>query len=91
MVGILKNASEPKVPKDFFNLGSDVAVEERNETEGTVKEDAEDTESEDAESSPPPTKTVASSQEEALPEGFFDDPLLDAKVRNTVKLLSWIL
>jgi hypothetical protein len=84
MVGILKNAPEPKVPKDFFDLGIHVAVEERNETEGTMMEDGKDTDSDDSEPSPQPTKTVACSQEEALPEGFFDDPLLDAKVRNTV-------
>jgi hypothetical protein len=84
MVGILKNAPEPKVPKDFFDSESHVAVEEVNQTEDATMEDAKDADSDDSEPSPQPVKTVVSSHEEALPEGFFDDPLLDAKVRNTV-------
>lgn len=84
MVGILKNAPEPEVPKDDIDLRSRVAVEERNDTEDVVMEDGKDTDSDDSEPLPQPTKTVVSNQEEALPEGFFDDPLLDAKVRNTV-------
>lgn len=81
MAGILKNAPEPKVPEDFFDLGNCAAVEEIKRNEDTLMEDGEDS---DDDSEPPPetTKTVASSQEEVLPEGFFDDPLLDAKVRN---------
>jgi hypothetical protein len=83
LAGILKNAPEPKVPEDFFDLGNRAAVKEINRNEDTLMEDGEDS---DDDSEPPPetTKTVASNQEEVLPEGFFDDPLLDAKVRINV-------
>jgi hypothetical protein len=74
MVRILKNAPKPKMPKDFFDLGRHVAVEERNKTEGTMMEDEKDTDSDDSEPSPQPTKTVTCSQEEALPEGFLMTP-----------------
>jgi hypothetical protein len=84
MVGILKNAPEPKAPNDFFDLGNLGAVEEINQNEDTVMEVGEDGDSDDSEPSPETTKTVPSSQEDTLPEGFFDDPLLDAKVRNSV-------
>jgi hypothetical protein len=84
MVGILKNAPEPKVPRDFFDLGNHEAVEEMNQTQDTVMDDEVVADSKDSESSCQPTKTVASCQEETLPEGFFDDPLLDAKVRHTL-------
>jgi hypothetical protein len=90
MVGILKSAQEPKVPNDFFDLGRHVAVEERSETEGTVMEDRKDTDSDDSEPSLQLTKAVVCSQEEALPEGFFDDPLLDAKVRNKTHELDFV-
>jgi hypothetical protein len=83
MVGILKNAPEPKVPEDFFDLGNRPAVKEINGNEDTAMEDGEDS-GDDSKPSPDTTKTAASSQEEVLPEGFFDDPLLDAKVRNSV-------
>jgi hypothetical protein len=84
MAGILKNAPEPKVPEDFFDLGNHAATQEINQNEDTLMEDGEDTDDDDSEPSPETTKTVASSQEEVLPEGFFDDPLLDAKVSNIV-------
>jgi hypothetical protein len=84
MVGILKNSPEPKVPRDFFDLGNHAAVEEMNQTQNTVMEDEVVADNKDSEPSCQPIKTVASFQEEALPEGFFDDPLLDAKVRHTV-------
>jgi hypothetical protein len=88
IVGILKNAPEPQVPEDFFDLGNCAAVKEINGNEDTVMEDEEDEkdadDDDDSKSSPDTTKTVASSQEEVLPEGFFDDPLLDAKVSNAV-------
>jgi hypothetical protein len=83
IVGILKNAPEPQVPEEFFDLGNRTAVKEINGNEDTVMEDGEDAD-EDSEPSPDTTKTVASGQEDVLPEGFFDDPLLDAKVRNVV-------
>jgi hypothetical protein len=79
MVGILKNAPELKVPRDFFDLGNDAAVQEVNQIEKTVMDD-EVADNKDSEPPHQPIKTVASHQEEALPEGFFDDPLLDAKV-----------
>jgi hypothetical protein len=84
MVGILKNAPEPKVPRDFFDLGNHATVEEVNRTQKAVMEDEVVEDNKDSEPSRQSTKTVASCQEEALPEGFFDDPLLDAKVRYTV-------
>ncbi|XP_023722543.1 zinc finger protein 830 [Cryptotermes secundus] len=80
--GILKNAPQPKVPEDFFDLGNHATVEEVNRNEDTVMEDGEYPSDDDSEPPPETTKTVASSQEEVLPEGFFDDPLLDAKARN---------
>lgn len=80
--GILKNSPEPKVPRDFFDLGNHAAVEEMNQTQNTVMEDEVVADNKDSEPSCQPIKTVASFQEEALPEGFFDDPLLDAKARN---------
>jgi hypothetical protein len=66
-------------------LANCAPVEEINQKEDTLMEDGEDV---DDDSEPPheTTKTVASSQGEVLPEGFFDDPLLDAKVRNNVTL-----
>jgi hypothetical protein len=80
MVGILKNAPELKVPKDFFDLGNDATVQEMNQMQKTVKEDEVVADNKDSEPPHQPTKTVPLCQEEALPEGFFDDPLLDAKV-----------
>lgn len=80
--GILKNAPEPKVPEDFFDLGNCAATQEINSNEDALMEDGEDADDDDSEPSPETTKTVASSQEDVLPEGFFDDPLLDAKARN---------
>jgi len=79
--GILKNAPELKVPKDFFDLGNDATAQEMDQMQKTVMEDEVVA---DNDSEPPhqPTKTVPLCQEEALPEGFFDDPLLDAKARN---------
>jgi len=79
MVGILKNAPELKVPKDFFDLGNDATAQEMNHIQKTVVED-EVVPDNDSEPLHQPTKTVPLCQEEALPEGFFDDPLLDAKV-----------
>jgi len=80
MVGILKNAPELKVPKDLFDLGNDVTVQEMNQMQNPVKEDEVVADNKDSEPPHQPTKTVPLCQEEALPEGFFDDPLLDAKV-----------
>jgi hypothetical protein len=79
MVGILKNAPELKVPKDFFDLGNDAAVQETNQLQKTEMEDEDVVGNKDSELPHQPTKTVPSCQEEALPEGFFDDPLQDAK------------
>jgi hypothetical protein len=86
MIGILKNAPEPKVAEDFFSLGNSAAVKDNNGSYDTVMEDGEDADNVDSEPPPGTTKTVASNQEEVLPEGFFDDPLLDAKVRNSIVL-----
>ncbi|PNF28637.1 hypothetical protein B7P43_G08707 [Cryptotermes secundus] len=79
--GILKNAPQPKMPEDLFDLENH-AIVEVNRNEETVMEDGEDPSDDDSEPPPETTKTVASNQEEVLPEGFFDDPLLDAKARN---------
>jgi hypothetical protein len=80
MVGILKNAPELKVPNDFFDLGNDAAVQEMNQLQKTGMEDEDVADNKDSEPPHQPTKTLPSSQEDSLPEGFFDDPLLDAKV-----------
>jgi hypothetical protein len=51
-----------------------------NQMQTTVMEDEVLADKKDSEPPQQPTKAVPSCQEEALPEGFFDDPLLDAKV-----------
>ncbi|XP_069686735.1 zinc finger protein 830 [Periplaneta americana] len=84
--GILKNAPPAKVPDDFFDSGNHVAIKEISQHEIVEPEDTKNTNTDSDDSAPSPPsqipKTVVSSQEETLPEGFFDDPLLDAKARN---------
>ncbi|GJQ81664.1 hypothetical protein Trydic_g8542 [Trypoxylus dichotomus] len=78
--GILKNGSrqsaeitekqpENGVPDDFFNSKSKASVKTANNTTKNVKQ----LEQMDAE---------AALNSDVLPEGFFDDPKLDAKARN---------
>lgn len=84
--GILKNNQEPKVPIDFFDLetkSNAVEAESKvNNIEKTDDSESADSDDESEEVVAQPGKLPATTHEETLPEGFFDDPLLDAKARN---------
>lgn len=70
--GILKNSSSSAVPDDFFDKNEKKSVQ-INENETLIPTVPEK-----------PTKVVVEQQNnnpELLPEGFFDDPKQDAKVR----------
>lgn len=77
--GILKNSSsnDQSLPADFFDSGTKINKDLVNirlpGRSGTGKDDPVEAE---AETMDPPT------DEEKLPEGFFDDPKADAKARN---------
>ncbi|PSN54259.1 hypothetical protein C0J52_08620 [Blattella germanica] len=92
---ILKNAPEPKVPVDFFDLGnkSTSQISSGNKsapliTENQTKEaESEDSDSEGSDegkkATPEQAGKLLNPQEETLPEGFFDDPLtIDQNARN---------
>ena len=72
------------MPVDFFDLGTKSnLVETENKVSDEEKEDSKPEESinESEEAPAQSAKVPVTTQEDALPEGFFDDPLLDAKVR----------
>lgn len=80
--GILKNAAQPRLPDGFFesekknSLAAPTAVS--NETDPVEEEETEmDTESEESKNNPQPDV-----KDNPLPEGFFDDPVMDAKARH---------
>lgn len=79
---ILKNAPQPRLPDGFFDSQNKTSVVAQtavsNETEPMEEEETEkDVESEeDKDASQPEVK------DNPLPEGFFDDPVMDAKARN---------
>lgn len=80
--GILKNAPTPKLPEGFFDSeikSSPVPNYEQNINKpmGLQLNEAIPTSSADDE--PEPMEMDAESKD-PLPEGFFDDPVLDAKV-----------
>lgn len=81
---ILKNAAQPRLPDGFFesenknSIAAPTAVVS-NETEPTEEEETEmeTEESEESKSTPQPDV-----KDNPLPEGFFDDPVMDAKARH---------
>ncbi|CAB1326375.1 unnamed protein product [Coregonus sp. 'balchen'] len=69
--GVLKGAPAPGLPADFFDNSTIPAVPAASHSGSILKPDETEKSVEKKENTP-----------EALPEGFFDDPVRDAKVRN---------
>ncbi|XP_035901971.1 zinc finger protein 830 [Anopheles stephensi] len=95
--GILKNSAQPEVtqnglPDDFFDSGTGNSA---NSTPSSIRKDLvnirlpdrhreqQNAESMDVEETAPDASgSMLPTDEEKLPEGFFDDPKMDAKARN---------
>uniref|UniRef100_A0A1B6LLH5 Zinc finger protein 830 n=1 Tax=Graphocephala atropunctata TaxID=36148 RepID=A0A1B6LLH5_9HEMI len=81
--GILKNAPTPKLPEDFFEskikskTTPDVGVDEAPDEPTEMPQSAEAMETEAG-----AEEEGAGLSKDPLPEGFFDDPVMDAKARN---------
>ena len=69
--GVQKGTPAPGLPADFFDNGTIPAVPAASHSGSILKPDETEKSVEKKENTP-----------EALPEGFFDDPVRDAKVRN---------
>lgn len=79
---ILKNAPQPRLPDGFFDSQNKTSIVAQtavsNETEPMEEEETEkDVESEEEKDASQPEV-----KDNPLPEGFFDDPVMDAKARN---------
>lgn len=69
--GILKNGTESNIPNDFFDdtrIKTETIVVKEEKNEDSEKNNNDD------------QKMQVDHQEDPLPEGFFDDPVMDAKV-----------
>lgn len=78
----MKNAPTPKLPEGFFENEikiSPVPSSEQKVDEPMAPSEYEATPSSSANADPEPMDMDAESKD-PLPEGFFDDPILDAKV-----------
>ncbi|XP_053597476.1 zinc finger protein 830 [Microplitis demolitor] len=85
--GILKNSipvkTTPALPADFFDSpGNGTAAAEIKNSEKAAVNISNDQPAESASVEAEQVQEAESSNSAALPEGFFDDPVLDAKVRN---------
>ncbi|XP_014469141.1 PREDICTED: zinc finger protein 830 [Dinoponera quadriceps] len=94
--GILKNNSQPvtqtksSLPADFFdnntkqvNGGPSSATQKSESKDSTTNiTDVQSVEVEEEKEKEKEKEKVKDTNTSALPEGFFDDPVLDAKVRN---------
>uniref|UniRef100_A0A1B6EC79 ZNF380 coiled-coil domain-containing protein n=1 Tax=Clastoptera arizonana TaxID=38151 RepID=A0A1B6EC79_9HEMI len=76
---ILKNGPKPELPEGFFDSKDKMDTEVRNDLETTTEalHNAQIKETPDVQQ-----EGDLVEQSELLPEGFFDDPVLDAKARN---------